>query len=127
MITADAGGSNGYRPRLWKVVLQGLANDLGLRISVCRFPPGTSKWNKIEHRMFCYITKNWRGKPLRSRAVIVNLIGGTTTKEGLRIQAELDTDLYRTGIKISDEQLAEVQLQRATFHGEWNYTIAPQN
>ena len=127
LITADAGGSNGYRPRLWKVVLQGLANDLGLRISVCHFPPGTSKWNKIEHRMFCYITKNWRGKPLRSRAVIVNLIGGTTTKEGLRIQAELDTDLYRTGIRISDEQLAEVQLQRATFHGEWNYTIAPQN
>ena len=127
LITADAGGSNGYRPRLWKVVLQGLANDLGLRISVCYFPPGTSKWNKIEHRMFCYITKNWRGKPLRSRAVIVNLIGGTTTKEGLRIQAELDTDLYRTGIRISDEQLAEVQLQRATFHGEWNYTIAPQN
>ena len=108
-------------------MLQGLANDLGLRISVCHFPPGTSKWNKIEHRMFCYITKNWRGKPLRSRAVIVNLIGGTTTKEGLRIQAELDTDLYRTGIRISDEQLAEVQLQRATFHGEWNYTIAPQN
>ena len=127
LITADAGGSNGYRPRLWKVVLQGLANDLGLRISVCHFPPGTSKWNKIEHRMFCYITKNWRGKPLRSRAVIVNLMGGTTTKEGLRIQAELDTDLYRTGIRISDEQLAEVQLQRATFHGEWNYTIAPQN
>ena len=127
LITADAGGSNGYRPRLWKVVLQGLANDLGLRISVCHFPPGTSKSNKIEHRMFCYITKNWRGKPLRSRAVIVNLIGGTTTKEGLRIQAELDTDLYRTGIRISDEQLAEVQLQRATFHGEWNYTIAPQN
>jgi transposase len=127
LITADAGGSNGYRIRLWKVVLQGLANELGLRISVCHFPPGTSKWNKIEHRMFCYITKNWRGKPLRSRAIIVNLIGDTTTKEGLRIQAELDTGLYKTGIKVSEEQLAKVQLQRATFHGEWNYTITPQN
>ena len=88
LITADAGVSNGYRPRLWKVVLQSLANDLGLQISVCHFPPCTSKWNKIEHRMFCYITKNWRGKPLRSLSVIVNLIGGTTTKEVLRIQAE---------------------------------------
>jgi hypothetical protein len=127
LITADAGGSNGYRIRLWKVVLQGLANELGLRISVCHFPPGTSKWNKIEHRMFCYITKNWRGKPLRSRAIIVNLIGDTTTKEGLRIQAELDTGRYKTGVKVSDEQLAEVQLQRAAFHGEWNYTITPQN
>ena len=127
LITADAGGSNGYRVRLWKVVLQALANELGLRISVCHLPPGTSKWNKIEHQMFCYITKNWRGKPLRSRAVIVNLIGKTTTKEGLRIQAELDTGLYKTGIKVSDEQLAEVQLERATFHGEWNYTVAPQS
>jgi Rhodopirellula transposase DDE domain len=127
LITADAGGSNGYRVRLWKVVLQGIANDLGLRISVCHFPPGTSKWNKIEHQMFCYITKNWRGKPLRSRAIIVNLIGHTTTEEGLRIQAELDTGPYKTGIKVSDEQLAKVQLERATFHGEWNYTIAPQS
>jgi Rhodopirellula transposase DDE domain len=98
LITADAGGSNGYRSRLWKVRLQDLANDLGLRVSVCHFPPGTSKWNKIEHRMFCHITKNWRGKPLRSRAIVVNLIGHTTTKTGLRIRSELDTKTYRTGI-----------------------------
>jgi hypothetical protein len=126
LITADAGGSNGYRSRLWKVTLQGLADDLGLRISVCHFPPGTSKWNKIEHRMFCYITKNWRGKPLRSRAIVVNLIGHTTTKAGLRIEAELDTNAYKTGIKISNEELAGVQLEKASFHGEWNYTIAPR-
>jgi len=127
LITADAGGNRGYRSRLWKVELQGLADDLGLRISVCHFPPGTSKWNKIEHRMFCYITKNWRGKPLRSRAIVVNLIGNTTTETGLRIEAELDTDAYRTGIKVSDEEFAEVQLQKVSFHGEWNYTIAPRN
>jgi hypothetical protein len=96
LITADAGGSNGDRTRLWKVELQGLADALGLRITVCHFPPGTSKWNKIEHRMFCYITKNWRGKPLRSRGIIVNLIGNTTTKAGLQIQAELDTNTYPT-------------------------------
>jgi DDE family transposase len=126
LITADAGGSNGYRSRLWKVKLQGLANDLGLRISVCHFPPGTSKWNKIEHRMFCYVTKNWRGKPLRSRAIVVNLIGNTTTKAGLRIEAEMDTNVYKTGIKISNEELAEVRLEKASFHGEWNYTIAPR-
>jgi hypothetical protein len=126
LITADAGGSNGYRSRLWKVTLQGLANELGLRISVCHFPPGTSKWNKIEHRMFCHITKNWRGKPLRSRAVVVNLIGNTTTTTGLRIRAELDTNAYRLRIKVSDKELAEVQLEKASFHGEWNYTIAPK-
>jgi Rhodopirellula transposase DDE domain len=126
LITADAGGSNGYRSRLWKVALQGLANDLGLRISVCHFPPGTSKWNKIEHRMFCYITKNWRGKPLRSRAVVVNLIGNTTTKTGLRVRAELDTNAYLTGIKVSDEELAGLRLEKDSFHGEWNYTIAPR-
>ena len=127
LITADAGGSNSYRSRLWKVALQGLANDLGLTITVCHFPPGTSKWNKIEHRMFCHITKNWRGKPLRSRAVVVNLIGSTTTQTGLRIEAELDTNEYKTGIKVSNQQLAEVQLKRDTFHGDWNYTIAPSN
>jgi hypothetical protein len=124
--TTDAGGSNSYRSRLWKVMVQGLADDLGLRISVCHFPPGTSKWNKIEHRMFCYITKNWRGKPLRSRAIVVNLIGNTTTKAGLWIEAKLDTNAYKTGIKVSDEELAEVQLEKASFHGEWNYTIAPR-
>ena len=126
LITADAGGSNGYRSRLWKVALQGLATDLGLRISVCHFPPGTSKWNKIEHRMFCHITQNWRGKPLRSRAIVVNLIGHTTTKAGLQIQAELDANAYRTGIKVSDEELAAIRLEKAPFHGEWNYTIAPK-
>ena len=127
LITADAGGSNGYRTRLWKVELQGLADALGLRTTVCHFPPGTSKWNKIEHRMFCYITKNWRGKPLRSRGIIVNLIGNTTTKAGLQIQAELDTNTYRTGIKVSAEELAAVRLEKASFHGEWNYTIAPKS
>jgi hypothetical protein len=127
LITSDAGGSNGYRSRLWKVALQNLANDLGLRISVCHFPPGTSKWNKIEHRMFCHITKNWRGKPLRSRAIVVNLIGNTTTKKGLQIQAELDTNTYRTGVKVSDEVFAAIRLEKAPFHGEWNYTIAPRD
>ena len=127
LITADAGGSNGYRSRLWKVALQRLADDSGLRISVCHFPPGTSKWNKIEHRKFCYITKNWRGKPLRSRGVVVSLIGHTTTREGLRIRAELDTNTYKTGVEVSDEELAAVQLEKASFHGEWNYTITPRD
>jgi DDE family transposase len=127
LITADAGGSNGYRSRLWKVELQGLADDLGLEISVCHFPPGTSKWNKIEHRMFCHITQNWRGRPLRSRAIAVNLIGHTTTRTGLRIEAELDANTYRTGIKVSDEELAAIHLEKAAFHGEWNYTITPRD
>jgi Rhodopirellula transposase DDE domain len=127
LITADAGGSNGYRPRLWKVAVQELADKTGLRISVCHFPPGTSKWNKIEHRMFCHITRNWRGRPLLSRAIIVNLIGNTKTKEGLRIQAELDERAYPTGIKVTDEELAAVQMKKAKFHGEWNYTIIPRN
>ncbi len=126
LITADAGGSNGYRSRLWKVQLQGLSDAFGLRVSVCHFPPGTSKWNKIEHRMFCHITQNWRGRPLRSRAIVVNLIGHTTTKSGLRIEAEMDANAYRTGIKISNEELAAIQLERASFHGEWNYTITPR-
>jgi hypothetical protein len=126
LITADAGGSNGYRSRLWKVALQRLASDLDLRISVCHFPPGTSKWNKIEHRMFCHITQNWRGKPLRSRAIVVNLISNTTTKAGLQIQAELDANAYKTGRKVSDEEFAAIRLEKASFHGEWNYTIAPK-
>jgi DDE family transposase len=126
LLTADAGGSNGYRSRLWKVALQRLADDLGLRIAVCHFPPGTSKWNKIEHRMFCHITKNWRGKPLSSRAVVVNLIGNTKTRAGLRIRAELDTNAYPTGIEVSDEELAAVHIVRDRFHGDWNYTITPQ-
>jgi Rhodopirellula transposase DDE domain len=113
LITADAGGSNGYRSRLWKVELQGLADELGLGISVCHFPPGTSKWNKIEHRMFCHITQNWRGRPLRSRAIAVNLIGHTTTKAGLRIEAELDANTYTKGIKVTDEELAAIHLEKA--------------
>jgi transposase len=125
LITADGGGSNGSRTRLWKVGLQGLADELCLRISVCHFPPGTSKWNKIEHRMFCHITENWRGRPLLSRAVIVNLIGSTRTRTGLHINAELDTGTYPTKIKVTDEELASVRIKRATFHGNWNYTILP--
>jgi hypothetical protein len=126
LVTADAGGSNGYRPRLWKVALQELADDIGLCISVCPFPPGTSKWNKIEHRMFCHITENWRGKPLVSRAVIVNLIGSTKTRSGLTIKAELDVNTYPTGIKVSDEELAAVRIKKDKFHGDWNYTLLPR-
>lgn len=125
LITADAGGSNGYRCRLWKVALQQLADAIGLHVAVCHFPPGTSKWNKIEHRLFCHITKNWRGRPLASRAVVVDLIGSTTTTAGLHIQAELDTNAYETGIEVSDEELATVRLKQEKFHGEWNYTITP--
>jgi hypothetical protein len=124
MITADGGGSNGYRVRLWKVALQKFANESGLNISVCHFPPGTSKWNKIEHRMFSHISMNWRGKPLISHEVIVNLIANTTTRSGLTISAELDTNIYPKGIRISDEELETVNLIKAEFHGEWNYAIA---
>ncbi len=126
LITADGGGSNGSRSRLWKVALQGLADEIGVRISVCHFPPGTSKWNKIEHRMFSHITMNWRGQPLTSHEVIVNLIANTTTRTGLTIQAELDNGTYPTGIKVTDQQLKNVRLQQAAFHGEWNYTIMPR-
>jgi hypothetical protein len=126
LVTADAGGSNGYRIRLWKVAVQELADTIGLRISVCHFPPGTSKWNKIEHRMFCHITENWRGKPLVSRAVIVNLIGNTKTRTGLTINAELDENAYPTGLKVSAAELAAVRLKPDTFHGDWNYTILPK-
>jgi hypothetical protein len=126
LVTADAGGSNGYRVRLWKVALQELADAIGLRISVCHFPPGTSKWNKIEHRMFCHITENWRGRPLVSRQVIVNLISHTTTRTGLTITAELDMNTYPLGIKVPDEELAAVRLQKDEFHGDWNYTILPR-
>jgi hypothetical protein len=127
LITADAGGSNGYRSRLWKVVLQELADALDLRITVCHFPPGTSKWNQIEHRMFSYITKNWRGRPLVSRAVVVNLIGHVRTGAGLEIHAELDEGAYPAGTKVTDEELSQVRLKKHKFHGEWNYTIlAPE-
>ena len=125
LVTADGGGSNGARVRLWKVALQRLADQTGLRIAVCHFPPGTSKWNKIEHRMFSHISLNWRGKPLISHEVIVNLIAGTTTRTGLKIEAELDTNVYPKGIQVTDEELEKVQIQRADFHGEWNYTILP--
>jgi hypothetical protein len=126
LVTVDAGGSNGYRCRLWKVAVQQLADTLGLRISVCHFPPGTSKWNKIEHRMFCHITSNWRGQPLRSRAVVVNLIGNTKTKTGLHIEADLDSNAYDTGIEVTDQELAALQMEKDKFHGEWNYTISPK-
>lgn len=123
LITADSGGSNGYRTRLWKRQLQQLADETGLTVTICHFPPGTSKWNKIEHRMFCHITANWRGRALSSLEVVVNLIGSTTTKKGLIIQANLDLGAYPKGIEVSDEEMSHVQLKPATFHGEWNYTI----
>jgi hypothetical protein len=126
LITADAGGSNGYRTRLWKLSLQQLADELGLTLSVCHLPPGTSKWNKIEHRMFCHITANWRAQPLVSHEVLVNLIGATQTSKGLHIQAELDRGCYQKGRKITDQQMAQLQIQPADFHGEWNYTISPR-
>jgi len=125
LITADGGGSNSGRTRLWKVCVQKLADALGLSISICHFPPSTSKWNKIEHRMFCHITENWRGRPLLNRAVIVNLIGNTKTREGLRIKAELDIGCYPLKIQVTDEQLATVRIKHDNFHGEWNYTIQP--
>ena len=126
LITADGGGSNGYRLRLWKVELQKLADELGFPILVCHLPPGTSKWNKIEHRLFSFITQNWRGKPLVTHQVIVELIAATTTKSGLTVKSRLDTMEYRKGIRISDRQLAEVNLEPHSFHGEWNYTIHPR-
>jgi transposase len=126
LITADGGGSNGTRCRLWKVELQRLADEIGLPISVCHFPPGTSKWNKIEHRMFCHITENWRGRPLVSREVVVNLIGSTTTKTGLEIRAELDGGSYPVGREVTEQQMEGLSLKREKFHGEWNYTIRPR-
>jgi len=126
LITADCGGSNGYRVRLWRFELQKLADDLGMVIQVCHFPPGTSKWNKIEHRMFCHITQNWRGRPLISREVVVNLIGNTTTTEGLHIRAQLDDRDYPAGIKVSDQELAQLAIERDEFHGEWNYRLKPR-
>jgi hypothetical protein len=125
LITADGGGSNGSRCRLWKVALQDLATQLDMPIHVCHFPPGTSKWNKIEHRMFCQITQNWRGRPLVSHEVIINLIANTTTEQGLRIQAELDTAAYPLGTKVTDKELDTLKIKRHKFHGEWNYSIQP--
>jgi hypothetical protein len=127
LITADSGGSNGSRVRLWKLELQKLADETGLEISVCHFPPGTSKWNRIEHRLFSFITKNWRGKPLVSHEVIVNLIAATTTRTGLRVQSRLDTGKYPKGIKVGKQAFAAIQLRPDTFHGEWNYSITPRS
>jgi hypothetical protein len=125
LITADCGGSNGYRVRLWKTELQKFATQTGITVHVCHFPPGTSKWNKIEHRLFSFISKNWRGKPLINLATIVSLIGATKTKNGLTVTARLDTNQYEKGIKVSDKDLASVKLERDPFHGEWNYRISP--
>ena len=125
LITADSGGSNGSRSRLWKVALQSLADRIGLKVMVVHFPPGTSKWNKIEHRLFCHITQNWRGQPLVSHDVMVKLIGRTTTSKGLKVKAGLDHRRYPAGKKISDEELAQVNLRRAKFHGDWNYSVMP--
>ena len=124
-IVADGGGSNSSRARLWKSELQYFAHETGLEVTVSHLPPGTSKWNKIEHRMFAYITQNWRGRPLVSHEVIVNLIASTTTNTGLKIRAELDERLYRTGLKVSDDVISELQLVRDELHGQWNYTISP--
>jgi len=127
LITADCGGSNGNRVRLWRRELQKLADELRMTIRVCHFPPGTSKWNKIEHCMFCHITANWRGRPLVSRQVVVNLIGSTTTQAGLHISANLDENAYASGIKVSAAELAALAIERDEFHGEWNYQLRPRN
>jgi hypothetical protein len=125
-ITADGGGSNGSRVRLWKVELQKLADELGLNVVVLHLPPGTSKWNKIEHRLFSFISRNWRGRPLTDYRTIVELIGATTSKAGLTVRCQLDENLYPSGIKVSDEEMAELNILRDDFHGEWNYTIKPR-
>ena len=123
LITADAGGSNGYRNRLWRRELGALAERTGLAITVCHFPPGTSKWNRIEHRLFSHISMNWRGRPLTSHEVVVDLIGATTTRSGLTVRAERDPGVYPKGIKVTDAELAAVPREAHRFHGEWNYTI----
>jgi Rhodopirellula transposase DDE domain len=127
LITADCGGSNGARVRLWKVELQKLANELGIAITVSHLPPGTSKWNRIEHRLFAFITQNWRGKPLVSHEVIVQLIGGTTTQSGLNVMCRIDNNLYPKGVIVSDAELGAINLTRDEFHGDWNYTISPNS
>jgi transposase len=126
LITADAGGSNGYRLRLWKLELQKLADETGLEIAVCHFPPGTSKWNKIEHRLFSAITQNWRGKPLVSHEVVVNLIGATTTTTGLTVRSELDPNHYPAGRVVTDDELSTIHIRRDAFHGDWNYALLPR-
>jgi len=126
LVTADCGGSNGYRTRLWKLELQRLADETGLEIAVCHFPPGTSKWNKVEHRLFSAITQSWRGKPLVSHEVIVRLIAATTTRTGLRVRSELDTNRYPKGVTVSDADMATLLMSRDDFHGEWNYSFFPR-
>jgi len=126
LITADGGGSNGSRVRLWKLELQRLADETGLEIAVCHFPPGTSKWNKIEHRLFSFISQNWRGRPLVSHETIVNLIAATTTKTGLKVTCELDQRDYPSGVKVSKKDMEKINVRRDAFHGEWNYTISPR-
>jgi transposase len=125
LVTADSGGSNGNRNRLWKFALQQLSDETGLEIEVCHFPPGTSKWNKIEHRLFCHVTRNWRGQPLETYEIVVNLIGSTTTTSGLKVHAQLNPSTYEKGRKITDEELAQINLTPSRFHGEWNYVIRP--
>ena len=127
LITADGGGSNGSRVRLWKIALQQLAQETGLEISVCHFPPGTSKWNKIEHRMFSFISLNWRGRALATRQIIVNLIGETTTNTGLKIHAALDEGQYPTGRKVADKEMEALNLRRETFQPNWNYSLTPKS
>ena len=127
LITADSGGSNGSRVRLWKVELQRFADETGLELRVCHLPPGTSKWNKIEHRLFSFISQNWRGKPLVSHQVIVDLISATSTKAGLRVRAQIDSNLYPSGLKVSDKEVAALHIERDAFHGEWNYKILPRS
>jgi hypothetical protein len=126
LITADSGGSNGYRLHLWKRELQKLANQLKIDITVCHFPPGTSKWNKIEHRLFSYITKNWRGRPLIDYETVVNLIAATTTKSGLTVKVRFDQRVYDKGIKVTADEIKKIKIKKHVFHGEWNYTIKPQ-
>ncbi|MBY5410648.1 ISAzo13 family transposase [Rhizobium leguminosarum] len=126
-VTADCGGSNGARVRLWTLELQKLADETGLILHVHHYPPGTSKWNKIEHRLFCHITQNWRGRPLESRLAVVELIGATTTKTGLKVECALDTRTYHKGVKVSNAQMAKLHITGDAFHPEWNYTITPRN
>jgi len=126
LITADGGGSNSATSRLWKKELQSLATETGLEINVCHYPPGTSKWNKIEHRLFSFITKNWRGEPLVSLETIVNLIANTTTEKGLKVKAMTDTNIYQKGIKVSDEEMEKINLKMDDFKGKWNYVISKE-
>ncbi len=127
LITADCGGSNSPRTRLWRWALQQFSNRTGLKIELCHYPPGTSKWNKIEHRLFCHITRNWQGVPLETHEIVVSLIGSTKTEAGLEVHAWLDKNQYEKSKKVSDDRLAEVRIKRNTFHGEWNYQILPCN